>query len=108
MVIMIKNMHNVKPVNLWDVKVDRSTRLGNPYQMGVGMSRERACIEYEKYFYEKAIYNPSFKEKLDSLIIIYKVHGQLSLFCWCAPLRCHAETIKRYLEKELKAQNIAL
>ena len=44
------------------------------------------------------IKKPKVKDYLDSLIATYKIYGKLRLFCWCAPKRCHGETIKRYLE----------
>jgi hypothetical protein len=36
--------------------------------------------------------------ELKRLIDIYKKHGRLRLFCWCAPKKCHAETIKELIE----------
>jgi hypothetical protein len=40
-----------------------------------------------------------FVNELRRLYKIYQQYGKLELFCWCAPKRCHAETIKRFLEK---------
>jgi hypothetical protein len=43
--------------------------------------------------------NVDFMNELRTLYKIYKQYGKLRLFCWCYPRRCHAETIKKFLEK---------
>lgn len=93
--IEIKNLRDEKPHESWDFKVDRTTKLGNPFKM-IGeseMERNRVCDFYETNF-EK---NVSMAD-LEHLILAYKKYGKLRLFCWCTPKRCHAETIKRYIE----------
>jgi len=100
--IVIKNMHYDKPIFPYDVKVDRSSRLGNPYLLSAGLSRQTACTEYETYFRERVIRDTEFKQSVNVLTELYKKHGQLNLFCWCKPKQCHAETIKRYIEEELR------
>jgi phage-related protein len=60
--------------------------------------RDKVCDEYEEYFYKR------LKDcaTMQRIINYYKEHGQLRLFCWCAPKRCHAETIKKYIEDVIK------
>jgi len=68
-----------------DVRVDRSTKWGNPFKMGPGMPRDKACDEYEKWIIDQVAYG-----KLDIAEI---AHAQ-RLGCWCAPARCHAESLR--------------
>ena len=104
--ITIHNMHKEKPhsYNVWDVRVDRHSLLGNPYSMKDESDRDRVCDQYQEYFDNKvarANDNPGFMNELRMLEDIFLQNGRLDLFCWCAPKRCHAETIRDYLIKSL-------
>ena len=94
--IEIMNLRTVKPSQPFDVKVDRSSPLGNPFFMADESQRSIVCEKYKKYFYEQ-IQNEKFMSEVIRLTNLYKQHGKLRLFCWCAPKQCHAETIKNYI-----------
>ncbi len=105
MTIEIINMRNQKPTMPYDVRIDRASPLGNPYAMATESRRDEVCDMYANLVY-KITKNPGilnkerirrFKAALNDLLVIYKEHGKLRLFCWCAPKRCHAETIKEWL-----------
>lgn len=93
--IEICNLRNEKPKYSYDIKVDRSSVLGNPFVMKTEADRDRVCDEYEEYFYKRLKDCTTMQRIID----FYKEYGKLRLFCWCYPKRCHAETIKRYIEK---------
>ena len=93
--IQIKNLKAGKPENPWDVKVDRSSVLGNPFYMKSESHRDEVCENYAEWF--KANKSPTFYLELKRLCELYKEHGKLNLYCWCAPKRCHAETIRQHL-----------
>ena len=95
--ISIKNMRDEKPKDEFDIRVDRSTILGNPIRMANETERNFSCDEYAKYFLAESTNNPAFKAELDKLVELFAIHGKLNLFCWCAPKRCHAETIRAYI-----------
>jgi len=92
--IEIVNLHKEKPCMPYDFKVDRTTLLGNPYEMPNESYRDMVCNLYEQNF--KKIIKP---EWIDPLKVVYEEYGKLRLFCWCSPKRCHAETIRRYILK---------
>lgn len=96
--IEIKNLRVEYPMKEWQVRVDRRSVLGNPFYMGSEAQRDEVCEKYIKYFREQRVNNPAFQAELSRLYHIYKKCGKLELFCWCAPKRCHAETIKKFLE----------
>ena len=99
--IFIKNLRNEKPNNPYDFKVDRTSVLGNPYYMFDECMRDEVCNKYEMYFYKKLKTDAAFKSELVKILRAYKLYGKVNLFCWCYPKRCHAETIKKWLEKEI-------
>lgn len=60
--------------------------------------RDLVCDRYKEYFYNKINNSEQFLLKVYELFLIYEQYSKLELFCWCAPKRCHAETIKEFLE----------
>lgn len=97
--IQIKNLRNEKPRFEYQVKVDRTSVLGNPFYMATEAQRDEVCDKYAEYFEEKRKNDVAFLNELRRLYKLHRQFGKLELFCWCAPKRCHAETIKKFLEK---------
>lgn len=102
MAIVIKNLRNCKPTEAWDFRVDRGTVVGNPFYMKDESKRDEVCDKYEEYFEKQRVENVDFLAYLTKLVLTYAAYGKLNLFCWCAPKRCHAETIKKYVERKVK------
>ena len=97
--IIIKNLRFSKPQFAWQVRVDRASVLGNPYYMENETQRDKVCDLYKAYFEENMQdTNSAFYQEIQRLYGILKEYGKLELYCWCAPKRCHAESIKKYLE----------
>ena len=109
--ITIRNLRSTKPQHEWQVRVDRTSVLGNPFHMASENDRDRVCNNYMKYFYDmfrrgkksdtSDIKAKAFVQELRRLYRLAKTHGKLELFCWCAPKRCHAKTIQLFLESYL-------
>ena len=98
--VTFKNLRNSKPQYAWQVRVDRASILGNPFYMKNEFERNRVCEQYEAYFYEKMQHTDTdFYREVMRLHKILQQYGKLELYCWCAPKRCHAETIKTFIEK---------
>lgn len=71
--------------NEYDVKVDRSTKWGNPFRLGFDGTRDEVCDAYEEYL----LSTPKLVKALPEL------KGKV-LACHCAPKRCHAEILAKY------------
>lgn len=92
--IHIKNLRYEQPKQEWDVKVDRGTPLGNPFYMKSERERDSVCDKYHILLLDQIKKcNQDILDELYGLRGIYSLFGELNLFCWCAPKRCHAETI---------------
>ena len=103
MEILIRNMRYNKPCEEWQVRVDRTSVLGNPFYMESEAKRVEVCEKYDTYFKEKVkAKDVAFMNELRRLYKIAKRFGKLELYCWCFPKRCHAETIKKFLLKYLE------
>lgn len=102
MSIKIGNIKTHKKDGSIAIKVDRTSVLGNPFYMSDESKRDVVCDKYEEYFNKKT------NEKTDMKFMseLYRINAlsqqnDITLLCWCSPKRCHAETIKKYIETEL-------
>ena len=100
--IVIRNLRNLKDIKGILVKVDRSSVLGNPYPMYSEEQRDTVCEKYEIYFQNQVSTkkNNAFMNELRRIWKLAK-NGDVTLACWCYPKRCHAETIKKFIESYL-------
>ena len=100
--IRIVNLRNYK-LNVDEVliRVDRKTVVGNPFYMASETQRDLVCNQYQEYFDKKIKSDENFLSALRDIYKIAKVHD-IALGCWCYPKRCHAETIKTYIESFLQ------
>lgn len=97
--ISIGNIQTFKPDGSIAIRVDRTSPLGNPFFMAKEEQREEVCDRYEEYF--DCPHTIIFNTELARIVELAKTND-ITLLCWCYPKRCHAETIKRYLEKQLE------
>jgi hypothetical protein len=99
--IEIMNLRKSKPSRPSDVKVDRSSILGNPFPMNGESQRDAVCDQYKPYHAKRMTGSSSsdlnFQKEMYRLKALYLKHGKLRLFCWCAPKRCHVSTIKQWI-----------
>ena len=79
----------------------RGSVLGNPFVMQNQSieERNRVCGEFEKYFFEKI--EQKNKNFIEALNFIFKESKSkdVNLGCFCAPKRCHCDTIKNFVDK---------
>ena len=68
------------------VKVDRSTKWGNPYVIPKDGNREEVIAKYRTYLWNKMTSEDFRNEMLNEL-------DGSDLACWCAPLDCHADVL---------------
>lgn len=101
MAIKIGNIRTFKPDGSIAIRVDRGTPLGNPFYMCNESVRDYVCDRYEEYF--NAPHPIIFNDELNRIVDLAKIND-ITLLCWCYPKRCHAETIKRYIENRLKQE----
>lgn len=76
------------------VYVGRPTKWGNPYHMHTPEQRDAVCDAFEAALLRKFERDPDARRRLREEL------GGKDLVCWCAPLRCHADTLLRYANEE--------
>ena len=83
--------------------IGRGTPLGNPFPMlGDESMRDEVCDKYEAYFQKKiAESDEAILNELSRCLKSGFENGYIKLGCFCAPLRCHGLTIKRFLDEAL-------
>ena len=94
----------------WDkgaVYIGRGSPFGNPFPIpsnGREDLRDSACDKYDHAFWNNWLHDEAFTAALESLVQIAKLEGKLILGCYCAPKRCHGETIKKYVDQRLSGE----
>lgn len=81
--------------------IGRPSIFGNPFFPLKGNTlkeRDRVCDEYGTYFTESII---KFSDTINQLLAMAIEGGALQLICFCAPLRCHGNTIIQHLADAL-------
>jgi hypothetical protein len=99
MKITILNRNTQKRANY--VYCGRGSALGNPFAMNDSSpeERNRVCEAYEAYFNTKVASgkDEAFMGQLRLIWRLGKAHGTVYLGCYCAPQRCHCETIAQFI-----------
>lgn len=93
--IIIVNIYQNKA----DVYCGRGSSLGNPFKMDSEADRDFVCEQFQDYFYKKVVIerNQSMLRQLSQIKNIMDAKGSVKIGCFCAPRRCHCQTIKKYL-----------
>lgn len=77
------------------VPCDRRSVLGNPFVMHIESQRGQVCDQYHNWLFKQhEERNPAVNQELQRLITMYREGKNIALTCWCAPKRCHCESIK--------------
>lgn len=83
------------------IKIDRTSVLGNPFYMADESKRDMVCEKYKAYFVKKlADKDQVFIRALRDIYDTMKDHDVV-LGCWCAPKRCHGETIINFINQQI-------
>jgi ParB-like chromosome segregation protein Spo0J len=67
------------------VRIDRSTKYGNPFVLGEDGDRDQVCDAYERHYLP---HKPSISDRIESGDLTGKV-----LVCHCYPQRCHGDCL---------------
>lgn len=79
--------------------IGRGSALGNPFVMHHEGMRDEVCNKYQQWFDAKVAAQD--EAVMTQLRRIYREaqQGPVVLGCFCAPRRCHGDTIKAFLLK---------
>ena len=102
--IYISNIHkkvirnnNVVNVYCGRPKGNQPIKYGNPHRIIKEGDRDKVCDLFEKDFPIRMEDDEEFKKDIYELLEIAKSQD-IELLCFCAPCRCHTETLKRWLD----------
>jgi hypothetical protein len=73
------------------VYIGRGSIFGNPFRIGPDGSRSEVIKKYREWFLEKVGSDPAFRRS------VWELENQ-NLICFCAPLPCHGDVLKWWLE----------
>lgn len=84
MAVLNKHKHGIPPGAVY---IGRGSMWGNPFVMGRHGDRNAVCDQYEEYLKQSICVDVSLEQ-------LAGLHGK-DLVCFCAPLRCHGDTLQR-------------
>jgi hypothetical protein len=102
--IVNKYKHTPSPA---DFKIHRPSALGNPFTHLAGKTlakyvvenRDAAVESFEPSIIERLNNNdPEVRAELNKIVEMEKKYGTVNLVCFCAPLRCHGEVIRKIID----------
>ena len=70
------------------IRADRFSEWGNPFEMGKDGDRDTVCDNYQNHYLP---FKPSLLNKITSL-------KGMALGCWCAPERCHCDSLQKAIK----------
>ena len=107
-VIIINKHHNT--IETSDMKIfyiGRGSLLGNPFSHLYStedkyfcMDRQHAVDEYKIYFIKQFKENIEVRKLILEMYNILKSGVNIYLKCYCYPLQCHGDVIKKLLENQ--------
>lgn len=101
---MAINIINTRTSGAVGEYVGRGSPLGNPFPISKTMDRSAVCEKYDAWFNKQiAEKNEAVLNELRRLYVVHRKQGSMQLRCFCAPQKCHAETIKRFLLNHIEA-----
>ena len=111
MEINIVNKKTHKPT-AFDIYIGRGSALGNPFTYITDRatkaeflvsSRDECIRRYDSWLKQQIQNrNKTVIGQLNSIAMLLRGNGTVNLVCYCAPLACHGEVVKRIVEKALK------
>jgi len=112
MTIIVTNKYRPEPARSGShttIYCGRGSALGNPFKMVDANDRERVCNNYDSWLPAMLISTDDAhriqRARMEAQlanIMQATVDDDVHLQCFCAPLRCHCETIKRVVERRMK------
>lgn len=101
--VHVVNKHTHKPEDC-DVYIGRPSPLGNPFNLRPDIDdpkvrRDEACDRFENGIgaHLNSTDGAAARDYLNHIRSVYLQHGKVNLVCYCAPRRCHGDTIKKLL-----------
>jgi hypothetical protein len=85
---------NKRKTKEYDVDISRSGKYGNPFIIGKDGNRADVISKHEKWLMDS-------KQKELRKDIIKNLKGKV-LACYCKPLACHGDTLKKLIDGKIK------
>lgn len=87
--------------------IGRPEVLGNPFEIGKHGTREEVVAKYRTWLKEAYYSTTEYRVRIsiDRMVLRHCEGESITLVCWCAPLLCHGDVIKEFVEELANARN---
>lgn len=84
------------------VYIGRGSPLGNPWPITKTASRDAVCDQFDEYLREMIQKGDKrICDALNEIAHAVQTYDQVELVCFCAPRRCHGNSIRNTINKAL-------
>jgi hypothetical protein len=96
---MITVVHKDSPITISATRfyIGRPSPLGNPFKIGAHGTREQVIHRYEQWLAKRELDNLAVSNEMKKILKFARI-GDVELACYCAPLACHGDVIKKRVE----------
>lgn len=108
-IVVNKKTFHAKPgMKVFDVSGKSGSALAKTYRMKSEADRDAVCNDYAKWFANRVKAQDSdVMSELHQIVNCLESNQTVYLACECAPKKCHAETIKQFIENVISAKHVA-
>lgn len=106
---ILNKHHNKEPTDMKTFYIGRGSPVGNPFSHLYSTPDEFLCIDrlhaiysYKPYFIKQFKESAEFRNYLKTMLDELNLGNDIGLLCYCSPLECHGDVIKRVLENQLQ------
>lgn len=102
--LKVVNKYTMGPeqADIMRIYIGRGSGLGNPWPITKTDSRDAVCDRFAEYLAKKVEANdPSVCAELNRIVNCMHDFRKVELVCFCAPRRCHGESIRDTIHKAL-------
>lgn len=89
------------PLGTYHLERRRKSPLANPFYLSEESQRDHVCEMFEEMLSKGHYHGLTLPDKAQQLLhtleLELRERGELSLACWCAPRRCHTESVAKLL-----------
>ncbi len=85
--------------------VGRPTALGNPFKAYRESQRDTVVDRYDEWLRTRMRTDNQVSRRVLEMVGLVKSGHNITLQCWCAPKRCHADVIKKVMEELMENDN---
>jgi len=90
------------PAGFSSVYIGRPSVLGNPFRVSAALPQGQAAAAYGPYLDKQLAAGGEVEAEIERLAERVRSGERIAVVCWCAPLPCHGDHVRKAILKAAK------